>query len=218
MQQPLSPWHIQIGRRFATLWFMKAMGTTTFMAIFFWCYFSVLAWPLRPVVEVPLTWLDQQIPFTPSAYGVYISLWIYVSLPPAFLGNMKVLLNFGGWVSTLCVVGLITFWLFPTKTPIFDINWTLYPQLAQIKSMDASGNACPSMHVATAVFSAFWIDAILVATTAPHMLRCINVLHCIAIIWSTMAIRQHVVLDALTGAALGTAFALLSLKANRTSV
>lgn len=218
MQQPPSPWHIQIGRRFATLWFLKAMGTTTFMAIFFWCYFSVLSWPLQPVFEVPLTWLDRQIPFTPSAYGVYISLWVYVSLPPAFLGNLKVLLNFGGWVSALCAVGLIAFWLFPTKTPIFDINWAIYPELAQIKSMDASGNACPSMHVATAVFSAFWIDAILVASTAPHMLRCISALHCIAIIWSTMAIRQHVVLDALTGAVLGMVFALFSLKANRTSV
>jgi hypothetical protein len=218
MQQALSPWHLQIGRRFATLWFLKAMGTTTFMAIFFWCYFSILTWPHHTVFEVPLTWLDQQIPFTPSAYGVYISLWVYVSLPPAFLGNLKVLLNFGGWVSALCVVGLIAFWLFPTKTPIFDINWALYPELAQIKSMDASGNACPSMHVATAVFSAFWIDAILVAATAPYMLRCISILHCIAIIWSTMAIRQHVVLDALTGAVLGMVFALFSLKANRTTV
>jgi hypothetical protein len=33
-----------------------------------------------------------------------------------------------------------------------------------------------------------------------------------------MAIRQHVVLDALTGAVLGMVFALFSLKANRTTV
>jgi hypothetical protein len=218
MHQPITPWLVQVGRRFATLWFLKALGTTAFMAAFFWFYFLVLEQPLYPAIEVPLTWLDHQIPFSPSAYWVYISLWIYVSLPPAFLGNLRVLLKFGVWVTALCAFGLIIFWLLPTKTPIFEIDWRLYPQLAQIKSMDASGNACPSLHVATAVFSAFWIDAILAASTAPRMLRLISVLHCMAIIWSTIAIRQHVVIDVLLGALLGIAFALLSLKPNRTSV
>lgn len=218
MLQSMAPWTLQVGRRFATLWHLKALGTTTFMVVFFWFYFLVLAKPLQPVFEMPLTWLDNQIPFTPSAYGIYISLWIYVSLPPAFLGNLRVLLNFGGWVTALCAFGLIAFWLFPNKTPGFGIDWSLYPELARIKSMDASGNACPSMHVATAVFSAFWIDAILVASTAPRAVRLISVLHCIAIIWSTMAIRQHVVIDVILGALLGVVFALLSLKFNRASV
>lgn len=218
MRQLMSPWVLQVGRRFATLWYLKALGTTTFMAVFFWCYFSVLAKPLQPVFEMPLTWLDQLIPFTPAAYSIYISLWVYVSLPPAFLGNFKVLLNFGVWVTALCAFGLLVFWLFPNKTPVFDIDWHLYPALAQIKSMDASGNACPSMHVATAVFSAFWIDAILVAATAPRAVRLISVLHCLAIIWSTLAIRQHVVIDAILGAILGVLFALPSLKFNRASV
>lgn len=218
MRQLMSPWVLQAGRRFATLWYLKALGTTTFMAVFFWCYFSVLSDPSEPAFEMPLTWLDQVIPFTPAAYGIYISLWVYVSLPPAFLGNYKVLLKFGIWVAALCAFGLLVFWIFPNKTPIFDIDWHLYPGLALIKSMDGSGNACPSMHVATAVFSAFWIDAILVATSAPRAVRWISVLHCIAIIWSTIAIRQHVVIDAVLGALLGVVFALLSLKSNRTSV
>jgi hypothetical protein len=218
MQQSMPPWLSEAGHRFATLWLLKAAGTTVFMALFFGCYFSLLAKPLQPVLVVPLTWLDAQIPFTPSAYGIYISLWIYVSLPPAFLGNFQVLLNFGRWVTALCVCGLIVFWLFPNQTPNFGIDWAHYPELARIKSMDASGNACPSMHVATAVFSAFWIDAILVAVTAPHLARLISVLHCAAIIWSTIAIRQHVVIDAIAGALLGLIFARLSLKANRISV
>jgi membrane-associated phospholipid phosphatase len=218
MRQLMTPWVLQLGRRFATLWYVKALGTTTFMAIFFWCYFSALAGSHHTVLEMPLIWLDHQIPFTPSAYGIYISLWVYVSLPPAFLGNFRVLLKFGGWVTVLCALGLITFWLLPSKTPIFDIDWTLYPQLALIKSLDASGNACPSMHVATAVFSAFWIDAILAASTAPRSLRLISVLHCIAIIWSTIAIRQHVAIDVIVGALLGVVFALLSLKSNRAYV
>jgi PAP2 superfamily len=218
MQQFISPWLLQVRRRFATLWLLKASGTTIVMAAFFWCYFLVLAKPLYPAFEVPLTSLDHLIPFTPSAYGVYISLWLYVSLPPAFLGNLRVLLSFGGWVTALCAFGLLVFWLFPTKTPFFEINWALYPQLALIKNMDASGNACPSMHVATAVFSAFWIDAILTASSAPRALRLISVLHCVAIIWSTIAIRQHVVIDALLGALLGAVFAVFSLKSNHASV
>lgn len=212
---PDNRWLGQLGQRFATLWYLKAMGTMGFMALFFWGYFYVLQVPMRPAMVMPLTWLDQQIAFTPSAYGVYISLWIYVSLPPAFLPSFQALTKFGYWIAALCILGLLIFWLLPSKTPEFGIDWSLYPELATIKGLDAAGNACPSLHVATAVFSAFWIDAILKSVTAPIAVRWLSALHCSAIVWSTIATRQHVVIDVLLGALIGMAFAKLSLKYTR---
>lgn len=212
------PWPLQIRRRFATLWLLKASGTATFTALFFWAYFSVLEHPQRPVLEVPLTWLDAQIPFTPGAYGVYLSLWLYVALPPALIGNIKSLMRYGAWITALCALGLTVFWVFPNKTPFFDVDWRLYPALARIKNIDASGNACPSLHVATAVFSAWWLEAVLTATSVPRLFRVANLLVCLAIIWSTIAIRQHVVIDALAGALLGLVLGWLSMRGHRASV
>jgi membrane-associated phospholipid phosphatase len=48
-------------------------------------------------------------------------------------------------------------------------------------------------------------------TQAPWPLQALNLVWVLAIAWSTVAIRQHVVLDAVAGASLGAAFALLSL-------
>lgn len=209
-------WFRELLRRIGVLWPLKSVGTTAFMALFFWAYFAVLRHPLGPAFVMPELALDRWVPFTPAAYPVYISLWVYVSLPPALMGNFRALLHFGLWVSAMCLFCLALFWLLPTQTPDFGIDWTLYPGLSTIKGLDAAGNACPSLHVASAVFSAFWLDRLMITIGAPRLLRGANVLQCLAITWSTMASLQHVALDALAGAMVGVVFALASLRATRT--
>ena len=76
-----------------------------------------------------------------------------------------------------------------------------------LRGVDAAGNACPSMHVAVAMFSAIWIDALLRLSHTPAWPRLINAAWFLAIAYSTLAIKQHVVLDVLAGALLGMAFA-----------
>jgi membrane-associated phospholipid phosphatase len=71
--------------------------------------------------------------------------------------------------------------------------------------MDASGNACPSLHVAYAVFTACWLHRQLLDFKAGRLPRLLNYLWCAAIIHSTMAIHQHVAWDVLAGALLGGA-------------
>ena len=43
-------------------------------------------------------------------------------------------------------------------------------------------------------------------------MRWLSWLHCLAILWSTIATRQHVVLDVVAGAVVGLIFGLLSLR------
>lgn len=200
-----------MAQRICVLAPVKALGTMAFMALFFWGYFGVLRHPLSPPVTMPLLPLDDWIPFTPSAYPVYVSLWVYVSLPPALLGNLRALLLFCAWMAALCVFCLGIFWCFPTLVPIAAIDWSAYPQMAVIKNLDAAGNACPSLHVASAVFAAFWLDRLFRQIGAPALLRYLNVLECMLILWSTVAIRQHVVLDVVGGFVVGLLFARLSL-------
>jgi hypothetical protein len=205
-------WTRQIVSRIAILWLLKAVGTMAFMAIFFWGYFWVLRNPLFPTMVMPLIGLDAWIPFTPLAFPAYASLWVYASLPPALIGNFRTLLLYGQWIAAMCLFCLGIFWLLPTGVPPADIDWSLYPSMAIIKDADAAGNACPSLHVASAVFSAFWLDRIFRVVGAPLALRCLNGVHCLLILWSTMATRQHVAIDVLAGTAVGIAFAVLSLR------
>lgn len=215
---PTPSWHRQIADRVVTLWPLKAVGTTGFMVLFFWGYFTVLHNPLTPPRVMPVTWLDTWIGFSPSAFPAYVSLWVYVSLAPAVLGNLRSLLGFGLWMGWLCAFCLAIFWLFPTSTPSFPIDWSAYPEFALIKGLDAAGNAFPSLHVASAVFSAFWLNRAFGQIGAPKALQWLNALQCSVIIWSTIATRQHVVLDALGGVIVGAVFAALSFRQIRGAV
>lgn len=183
-----------------------------FMGVFFWGYFGVLRNPLFPTTVMPLIELDAWIPFTPLAFPAYVSLWVYASLAPALLRNFRMLAIFAQWITGLCLFSLAIFWLFPTTVPAAGIDWSLYPEMAVIKNADPGGNACPSLHVAAAVFSAFWLDRVFRAVGAPLALRWLSGLQCLAILWSTVATRQHVMLDVLAGTVVGTVFAVLSLR------
>mgnify|MGYP003460148348 FL=1 len=126
------PWQRQAAHRFSTLWLLKACGTAAFMPLFFLGYFGVLQYPLSPATVMPLTVVDAWIPFTPAAFGFYVALWFYVSLPPAFLPDRRQLVAYGLWIAALCLCGLAIFWLWPTAVPRADIAWTAYPGMALI--------------------------------------------------------------------------------------
>lgn len=207
-----SPWYRQIAARMITLWPLKALGTAAFMMLFFWAYFAVLRNPLSPVTVMPLTWLDMAIPVTSLAFPFYASLWVYASLPVAFMKEIRAMLLFGMWMAAMCLLCLGIFWLLPTGVPPAGIDWRLYPEMAIIKDVDTGGNACPSLHVASAVFAAVWLGRIFEMVRAPSVMRWLNWLHCLAILWSTVATRQHVVLDVLAGAGMGLVFGVLGLR------
>lgn len=79
-------------------------------------------------------------------------------------------------------------------------------------SVDTNGNACPSLHVAAAVFSFMWLQAVFRSVQAPMWTGWINALWCVGICYSTLAVKQHLLLDLLAGGALGLAAGWLSLR------
>jgi len=204
-------WARFVARMRVRFW-LKAVGTTAFMWLFFVGYFHLLRQPARPPVEMPLTDIDRWVDFQAWALWPYLSLWAYIALPPALMPSARALIRYGWWIGGLCVAGLACFYWWPTSVP---------PQAAQatgagfavLRGVDAAGNACPSMHVATATFSALWIHRLFGELALPRWLRVASVCWFVLIVWSTLAIKQHVWWDVAAGLALALVLAWPSLRA-----
>ncbi len=181
-----------------------------FTLIFFSAYIYLLKYPAAQAVTMPITEVDRLVSFEPLALPIYLSLWIYVSLPPMLMLTRREIIEYGGWIGGLCLVALGIFYFWPSAVPPANIDWAKYPGVAFLKGVDAAGNACPSLHVATAVFSAFWLHRQLLSAGFGRSSRILNACWCLAIAYSTMATKQHVAVDVVAGGALGTIVAWYS--------
>ncbi|MEO5661007.1 MAG: phosphatase PAP2 family protein [Polaromonas sp.] len=207
-----TPWYRQIAAVIPRHIGLKGSGTMIFIGVFFGAYFYLLKSPAYPPTVMPFTLLDRLIGFHPQAMPLYISLWVYVSLPPVLLATRRGLFGYAMAMAGTCLVGLTVFYFWPTAAPAADIDWTLYPGVDFLKSMDASGNAFPSLHVATALFSGLWLNHLLRHFDGPQWIRLLNWIWCLGILYSTLATRQHVVVDVAGGLVLGGLAAGLSLR------
>jgi hypothetical protein len=197
------PWPRGVAPRLAAHWRLKLGWIPAFMAAFFGCYFLVLRHPLLPVTTLPATALDGWIGFHPGALGLYVSLWIYVLVPVSLLDRRADLAVFALGAGALAAAGLLVFLAWPTAVPDWNLDWARYGAIARLKSADATGNACPSLHAAFAVYAAAWIGRILRRLRAPLPARLVNFAWCAGILYATIATRQHVAIDLYAGAALG---------------
>ncbi len=205
-------WTTEIGTRMRRHFLLKLFGTTAFTWVFFIGYFHLLRYPAFEVFVMPLTALDHWIPFQPWTLGAYLSLWLYVGVGPGLQLTFRELIVYAGWAAALCLTGLGIFYAWPTAVPPLAIDVSGHAGFALLQGVDAAGNACPSMHVAIAIFTAARIEHVLRGAGAPRLLRAANIAWFVAIAWSTLAVKQHVVLDVVAGAALGLAFVPPSLR------
>jgi membrane-associated phospholipid phosphatase len=196
-----------------TLWVLKTLGTAGGIALFFNAYFWAMRHPFGAVTVMPEIWVDRLIGFQPLSFFVYAFLWVYISFGTALARDLRELVAFGLASLVLSVAGLAVYMLLPTRAPNPAIDWTLYPWLDFLKSVDVAGNAFPSLHAAFCVFTAAALHDQLKTLDAARWIRTCNGVLCVAILYSTMATRQHVALDVIAGVVLGAAVAFPYLKA-----
>ena len=206
-------WPAQLWRRIRTLWPLKVAGTTAFLFGFFSLYLLILRNPPFAVTTIPPTAIDRWIGFQPNALMIYLSLWVYTALPVLLQPDFRRLARYGWHIGILCALGLAVFALWPTTITLEGnphAGGGIFAMLLQ--KVDTTGNACPSLHVATSIFSGLWLHALLRRVGAPAWLRAFNAVWCLAIVYSTLAIKQHLLIDVLAGAAFGAAAGWLSLR------
>jgi len=205
-------WKADIWFRMRKHFALKLIGTTACTWLFFLGYFHVLRFPVYPVTLMPLTALDHLIPFEPLALFPYLTLWFYLSIAPGLQRTFKELAVYACWLGSMCFVGLVFFYFWPTAVPPLTLDESGFAGFAMLQGVDSAGNACPSLHVAVAIFTAVRLEEVLCRSGTPMAWRLINLAWFASIVWSTMAIKQHVALDALAGAGLGILFAWGSLR------
>lgn len=193
----------ELRARAGSHFWVKGIGSTVAIGLFFVAYFFVLRHPVAAVREVPLLELDQWAPVLPWSVWAYFSLWVYICLPEALIKNVSVLRHYLLGAAVLAGVGLLIFTVWPTAVPVWEVDWSAYPALAFLKATDATGNACPSLHVAFAVFSGLWLGTLLRRLEARAAWHWGNGFWCLAIVGSTLTTKQHVFWDVFSGALLG---------------
>ena len=196
-------WRRELLRRIGTRTVAKGLATTLGISAFFIAYFWVLHHPFRVPIYMPVTALDRLIAFEPAALPLYFSLWLYVGLAPALLDSGRALASYGLATLATSVIGLGIFMAWPTAVPPAEIDWTQHPSMEFLKVVDLAANACPSMHVAFAVLTGIWLHRLLRDMRSGGWPLALNWAWCGGIVYSTLATRQHVVLDVLAGATLG---------------
>ncbi len=208
------PWALLVWRRVTCHFVPKLLLISGFMWVFFVAYFYLLRNPARAVTQMPLTALDQWVAFEPAAFWVYVSLWVYVGAPAGLTQNYRQLVVYGFWVGCMCLAGLLCFYFWPTAVPLglVPADAASHPGFRVLQGVDAAGNACPSLHVASAAFSAVWLHHLLRRMGAPRWSLALNGAWGVLIMWSTMAIKQHVALDVLAGLVLAALFVWPSLR------
>lgn len=215
MKRTVQPaWAADIWRRARYRFVVKLVGVTVFMCLFFSAYFYVLRHPSGPITSMPLTALDRALPFQSGAFAAYVSLWVYVGIPPGQMLRTRDTLVYGAWMAALCASGLLLFTLWPTAVPgeWRPVGVDHHTGFVLLQGMDANGNACPSLHVACATFTALWIRRVLHMVGAPAWAHLPHALWWLLILHSTIATRQHVVLDVAGGVLLALPFAWASLR------
>ena len=200
-------WCREVTRRVRTRPVAKGLATTLGISAFFVVYFWVLHHPFTPPTFMPITALDRLIAFEPGALPLYFSLWLYVGVAPALLDSGRALAAYGLATLAISAIGFCIFMAWPTAVPPASIDWRLHPSIEFLKGVDLAANACPSLHVAFAVLTGIWLHRLLRDMHSATWLLALNWAWCAGIVYSTLATRQHVVLDVLAGAVLGAGVA-----------
>ena len=159
--------------------------------------------PVFPVTTLKPSGLDRMIPFAPGAVYLYESIWLLMPIAPWLMASRGDLLRYTAGLGLISLVGFTVFVLFPTASPrpqgVHDLN-ALYSALIRV---DNEGNAFPSLHTAFAIFHGACCQAVFHRGGRHGQIRLIIWVWALGIVASTLLTKQHVVIDAVAGAALG---------------
>lgn len=188
-------------RRLRTLLAQKlwmALGLNLLVCI---PYFSLQHVVLRPVTWIPASALDRAIPFSEASVWLYQSFYLFMPVAPMLMSRAGQLRRYALGMLAMSLGANVVFLIFPTAIVRPDPAGAgaLYRTLV---SYDAPLNAFPSLHAAFALFSALCCTAVAREMRLARGWPAAAWLWALAILYATLATKQHVALDLAGGALL----------------
>lgn len=162
-------------------------------------------YPPSAPVRLPLTWVDQAVPFLPDTAWIYFTDYFLVFTAFSSLRAATAVLRFSVAFLAMVLAGFLVHTLYPTTYPreLFPITDAALPftqaVFERFRWVDTPTSCFPSMHVACSYFSAFALRDLRLRT------------HYLFVGWatlvaaSTLTTKQHYAVDILAGLALSGA-------------
>lgn len=159
-------------------------------------YLGAQHFPLRTPTLVPHTPLDEMIAFAPNWIWVYILAYPYVPIAFFLLRSAQHIRGYARSYVILTIGSVAVFAVWPTilpRTPYPTDSSIAGITLEWLRGLDAPTNCLPSLHVATSLLSSWWLGR------HNRWWGIAGFIFTGLVIWSTLALKQHVVWDAVTG-------------------
>lgn len=190
-------------QRWASEWRLKlALGGLLTAA--FWVFY---AWtgrrPAAHVVVVPALAIDRALPLVPAAAWIYVSQFLTTPIVLYLAASRRAVLGVAGGVSLMASVSFLVYFLVPTCVEREVASGVTNAAYRLVIGGDVPRNACPSLHAGFAVFLSACAWALSGGLAHRWAGLVIFWLWTLAVLVSTIVIRQHVVIDLAAGGLLG---------------
>lgn len=183
---------------FLTLRNRNWIGLSVFLSAIF-TYMPANHWPILEPRELPMSWLDQWVPFLPNTVWIYMSEWLLFGVLYYFARDLRNLNRYLYAFLTLQTLSVAIFWIWPTTYPrhLFplpdDLNALTYYSFSNLRAIDSPNSCCPSLHVSSVYLSSFlYIDE-------RRRIFPFALLWATLVAASTLTTKQHYIIDLVAG-------------------
>src|SRR4051794_20183328 len=194
-------WLAPLPSRVRSEWRLKVVLAAAMTALFCGPYFLLGHFPLFPVHDLPLTWMDRSIGFHPYAWvGVYQSEYLAVNLIPWLAVTRRQLSHYAKGFAIVALVSFAVFIVFPVRSPRPPAP-DATGMYGLVLRYDVPLNALPSLHAALVVYTMCFGRRVF-ADGLPRSLGAVCVLWAALILYATLATKQHYLVDVAAGTVL----------------
>jgi fatty acid desaturase len=160
-------------------------------------YFAIQHHLLFAASEVPLTPIDHLVPFFQPAIYLYVSFYLFLTLPLLLARDRPDLRQMVFGFAWIACASHVLFFVWPTTfPPLISSGHVTNPLLRLIWDVDRNLNACPSLHASLAIYCALCSVRLLKSRAQRSGIWVWTSL----ILLSTLLAKRHVALDLLAGA------------------
>lgn len=178
--------------------FATKLGALSAMAVFIVVpYFGLQRWRPFPPQAPLVTRLDAWIPFEPAWAPAYLSVCLLVPLFPFLSRRREDVLRYVRGIVVLCLPCFVCFLFFPMPGPRPEVG-VHEGAYGWLVGVDETWNAFPSLHAALVLYSFLYGRRAIGADLTPRtraVFATLSALWGAAILWGTLATKQHWIAD-----------------------